>query len=408
MASLDGSRLHVEVEREDDRYHRQTLISWWDQARLRDATFLVVGAGALGNELVKNLALVGAGTIIVVDLDRVENSNLARCVFFRDGDEERYKAEVVAERARELNPNVAIVPLVGDVRLRAGLGVFADADVVLGGLDNREARLFVNQACWKTSTPWVDGAIEGLMGVARVFDPPDSACYECTLGERDFEILASRRTCSLLSREELLEGKVPTTATTSSIVAAIQVQEAIKLLHRDELGAPALAGAGYQFVGLTHESYVVRYDRRDECLSHDTYALDEAVIVAANPTFDELLKLARDQLGEDAVLDLEHEIVLGASCSACQASAEIRKPVYALVAGQGRCPGCGNHWQLEFLHSIDGSEPRVVGLRPSDLGLPPADIVVGRNGFDRMFLLLTGEETAVHVATGQAPAEVAT
>lgn len=406
MASLDGSRLHVEVEREDDRYHRQTLISWWDQSRLRGATFLVVGAGALGNELVKNLALVGAGTIIVVDLDRVENSNLARCVFFRDGDEGRYKAEVVAERAREMNPDVDIVPLVGDVRLRAGLGVFAATDVVLGGLDNREARLFVNQACWKTSTPWVDGAIEGLMGVARVFDPPEGACYECTLGERDFEILASRRTCSLLSREELLEGKVPTTATTSSIVAGIEVQEAIKLLHRDELGPPSLAGAGYQFVGLTHESYVVRYARRDECLSHDTYDLGEAVLVDPNPTFDELLELVRDRLGQDGVLEFEHEIVLGASCSACQARTEIRRPVYALEAGQGLCPECGNHWQLEFMHSIDGSDSGVLGLRPSDLGLPPADVVVGRSGFDRVFLLLTGDEKAVHLAVGHQPAEI--
>ena len=82
---------------------------------------------------------------------------------------------------------------VGDVRLRAGLGVFGAVDVVLGGLDNREARLYVNQACWKTATPWVDGAIEGLMGVMRVFVPPDSACYECTMSERDHELLAARR-----------------------------------------------------------------------------------------------------------------------------------------------------------------------------------------------------------------------
>ena len=398
MTSLDSKRLLLDVDAEDGRYHRQTLISWWDQSRLRDARILVVGAGALGNELVKNLVLVGVGTIVVADLDRVENSNLARCIFFREGDEGRYKAEIVAERARELNPQAQIVPLIGDVRLRAGLGVFAEVDVVLGGLDNREARLFVNQACWKTSTPWVDGAMEGLLGLVRVFDPPDSACYECTLGERDFEILASRRTCSLLSRDEMLAGKVPTTATTSSVVAGMQVQEAIKLLHREELGEPALAGAGYQFVGLTHDSYVVRYSRRDDCMSHDTYELERVEVVDLDPTFGDLLKLAREKLGANALLELEHEVVLGASCGACGESAEIRRPTYGLKAGEGICPRCGNQWQLHFAHSVEADDDELLGLRPTDLRLPPADIVVGRANFDRVYFLLTGGQSAIEAA----------
>jgi adenylyltransferase/sulfurtransferase len=399
VASSEGNRLQLDVEAEDGRYHRQTLISWWDQSRLREACVLVVGAGALGNELVKNLALVGVGTVVVCDLDRVENSNLARCVFFREGDEGRFKAEVVAERAQELNPDTRVVALVGDVRLRAGLGLFAQADVVLGGLDNREARLFVNQACWKTSTPWVDGAIEGLFGLVRVFCPPESACYECTLGEKDYEILASRRTCALLSRDEMLEGKVPTTATTSSIVAGMQVQETVKLLHRDELGESALAGAAFQFVGLTHDSYVVRYGRREECMSHDTYALADAAVVDADPTFAELLALAREKLGADALLELEHEIVLGASCSACGASTVIRRPVYALGAGHGVCHECGNQWQLQFAHALESDDSELLALHPSDLGLPPADVVVARAGFERAFFLLTGGRSALEVAS---------
>jgi adenylyltransferase/sulfurtransferase len=402
MSRDEKTRKRLEVDVGEGRYHRQTLISWWDQSRLRDARVLVVGAGALGNELVKNLVLVGVGTIILADFDRVENSNLARCVFFRSGDEGRNKAEVVAERAGELNPEVQVVPLVGDVRLRAGLGVFAEVDVVLGGLDNREARLFVNQACWKTSTPWIDGAIEGLMGLVRVFDPPDSSCYECTLSQADFEILASRRTCALLSRDDMLAGKVPTTATTSSVVAGVQVQEAVKLIHRDELGDPALAGAGYNFVGLTHDSYVVTYPRRGDCLSHDTYELDDVQVVDVDPTFGELLALAQQALGDTAVLDLEHEVVLGASCGSCGESSKIQQPIYALSAGRGICATCGNQWQLHFTHSIDGTQPDLLELRPSDLGLPPADIIVGRAGFDRTYFLLTGHRKAVEIAASTA------
>lgn len=388
-----SERTEVGFEDENDRYHRQNLISWWDQDRLANATVLVVGAGALGNELVKNLALMGIGRVVVIDLDRIENSNLARCVFFRESDEGEYKAEVLARRARELNPAIEIVPVVGDVRVAAGLALYADVDVVLGGLDNREARLFVNQACWKTTTPWVDGAIEGLMGAARVFCPPHSACYECTMSERDHELVAARRTCALLTRDDMLAGKVPTTATTASIVAAVQVQEAVKLLHRERLGEPALAGGGFQYVGTSHESYPVVYGRREDCLSHDTYDLAGGRVVPADVTFGELLEEARTALGEHAVLDLEHEIVLGAECQSCGSSEEIHEPIVALTGGRGLCPQCGNQWRLQMTHSIEPGDP-LLARRPGDLGLPPGDVITGRSGLDRIFFVLTGDRPA--------------
>lgn len=386
-------RPQVAVEDENDRYHRQSLISWWDQERLANATILVVGAGALGNELVKNLALVGIGRILVADLDRIENSNLARCVFFRESDEGEPKATTLARRAAELNPDVEVIPLVGDVRLTAGLGLFRDVDVALGGLDNREARQFVNQACWKTGTPWVDGAIEGLMGVVRVFVPPDTACYECTMSERDHELVAARRTCALLSRDDMLAGKVPTTATSASVVAAMQAQEAVKLLHRERLGDPVLAGAGFQFVGTSHDSYVVRYPRREGCLAHDTYELAPDAVAEPETTFGELLARARERLGDEAILELEHELVLGASCGACGHNESILRPVTALGAGRGLCPECGNSWHLDFAHAID-DDSELLAMTAADLGLPPADVVVGRAGFERCFFALTGDRPA--------------
>jgi adenylyltransferase/sulfurtransferase len=82
-----------------DRFDRFRLIGWWDQDRLSQARVLVIGAGALGNEIVKNLALLGIGHVFVADRDRVENSNLSRSILFREQDCGRPKAEVVAQRA---------------------------------------------------------------------------------------------------------------------------------------------------------------------------------------------------------------------------------------------------------------------------------------------------------------------
>src|SRR6202453_1238340 len=89
---------------DDDRFHRFSLIGWWDQQKLRDAKVLVVGAGALGNEIVKNLALLGIGNILIADLDRIENSNLSRSVLYRKKDNGRFKAEVAARAAKEIYP----------------------------------------------------------------------------------------------------------------------------------------------------------------------------------------------------------------------------------------------------------------------------------------------------------------
>src|SRR6185437_13466903 len=87
-----------------DPFDRFRLISWWDQAKLSNAKVLVVGAGALGNEIIKNLALLGVGNLFVADLDLIENSNLSRSILFRESDNGAFKAEVAARRAKEIFP----------------------------------------------------------------------------------------------------------------------------------------------------------------------------------------------------------------------------------------------------------------------------------------------------------------
>ena len=230
LTFLDGTESSFVID-DDDRYSRLRLIPWWRQERLAAAKVLVVGAGALGNEVLKNLALLGIGTTYVIDLDAIEPSNLSRSVLFRASDGGRPKAQVAAERAREINPEIAFHWLRGDVITDVGLGLFADVDVVIGCLDNREARLWVNRQCWKVGTPWVDSGIQEIQGVVKVFVPPDSACYECAMTARDYQLLNLRYSCPLLSREQILEGKVPTAPTIASMMAALEVQEALKIIH---------------------------------------------------------------------------------------------------------------------------------------------------------------------------------
>jgi molybdopterin/thiamine biosynthesis adenylyltransferase len=395
QGSSDVALVVSSAEIEEDRYSRLRLIHWWDQDRLSRARVLVVGAGALGNELIKNLALLGVGRVYVTDMDSMESSNLSRSVLFRAGDEGTPKSELVARRAGEINADTQVVPWVANVCRDIGLGVFRDVDVVIAGLDNREARLFINQACWKVNTPWIDGAIEVLMGVARVFVPGVGACYECTMSDIDYELLNKRRSCALLARADADAGKVPTTPTTASVIAGIEVQEFVKLLHHDR-GLPTLTGKGFVFNGLTHDSYVVEYREKPDCLSHDRYeGIQELPMSARATTVGEVLDWIEDKLGQGAVLDLERELVVGLECDPCSVTTPGMWHLGTLTEDEARCPLCGAVRKPKFTHTIERGQG-YDECRLIEMGIPPYDIITGRLGAeDRVHGLLAADRAEV-------------
>lgn len=350
---------------DSDRYGRLRLISWWRQEKLAAAKILVVGAGALGNEVLKNLALLGAGRVFIIDFDAIETTNLTRSVLFRAGDAGRSKAEAAAAAVRALNPDVRPCVLNGNVITDLGLGVFAEMDVVIGCLDNREARLWINRQCWKVGKPWVDGAIQEISGVVKVFVPPASACYECAMTEADYRLLNLRYSCPLLRREDLAEGKVPTAPTIASIIAGLETQEALKLLH----GLPVQAGAAFVFNGESNNFYTTRFQRREDCLSHETYPEPKGLPFGASSPAAALLK----SLGGSSLL-LDRDLLVSLSCPPCGERRSILRPLLLVSHKEGTCPKCGQAMRPEIIHEVESSSP--LAAEPlCRLGVPPFDIV---------------------------------
>src|SRR4051812_46100661 len=154
------TRLDFQTEREATF----KLIDWFDVERVHAANILVVGAGAIGNEVLKNLALLGVGNIYILDRDTVELSNLSRSILYRAVDAGQPKALTAARALQEINPNVAARGKVGDLRFDVGLGVLRRMDVVVGCLDNIEARFRLNRDCRKMGRPWIDAGIGSLNG----------------------------------------------------------------------------------------------------------------------------------------------------------------------------------------------------------------------------------------------------
>ena len=104
-------------DRTRDRYHALTISTVWDREKVRGSRALVVGAGALGNEVAKNLSMMGVALIVAVDRDTVEMANLTRSIFFRESDHGQSKVTALAARLREFNPDVEVIPLHGDLEV---------------------------------------------------------------------------------------------------------------------------------------------------------------------------------------------------------------------------------------------------------------------------------------------------
>jgi molybdopterin/thiamine biosynthesis adenylyltransferase/DNA-binding transcriptional regulator YhcF (GntR family) len=393
--------LHVPNLRRD-RLGTFDFISWWEHDKVQAAKIMIVGAGALGNEVLKNLALMGAGNLFVVDFDTIEAANLSRSVLFRAQDTGQKKAEVAARRVKQLNPDVNVQFFHGDVNTDLGLGVFRRMDVVVGCLDNREARLSVNRFCYWLNKPWVDGAIQELFGLARVFVPGEGACFECTLTEQARRDMSLRYSCPLLARQNILLGKVPTTPTISSIIGGIQSQDALKLLHN----LPVAAGKVFHFNGLTNESRITAYVEREDCESHWVYGeiTELAERRAADTTLAQMLDIARAELGKGAVLELDQELVLSLQCHVCQTESEVLKPVSRVSLEEGRCPACGELREVQMTHVITGEEP-FLDRTLLAIGVPALHILRARNNEEYRFYELTGDlEETLHFSHFGKPA----
>lgn len=379
----------VITDPDTDRYHTFGYISWWQQEVVRNATVLVIGAGALGNEVIKNLTLMGIGNILIADFDTIEDSNLSRSVLFRASDRGRRKVDAAADGVKALNPDVKVKAWHGDINYEMGLGVFRHVDAVVGCLDNREARLSINRFSWAVNRPWVDGAIQELMGIVRVFRPGDGACYECTLTDLDYQIINLRYSCPLLARQDILQGKVPTTPTSASIVAAFQTQEALKLLHDMEVQP----GKALMINGLTNDIYLTEYPVKEFCMSHST--LDPIVelpdATAAGTTLSELLAIARERLGPEAVLEFDSELVVAMVCHNCQTEEPVFKRMARLYEDAAVCPTCGGRRDMRLTHRITGDEA-FLDRTLEGVDVPPLGIIRARNGSDRVYYELTGDK----------------
>ncbi len=278
----------------------------------------------------------------------------------------------------------------GDVINDLGLGIFAEVDVVIGCLDNREARLWVNRQCWKATTPWVDSGIQEIQGVVKVFVPPDSACYECAMTARDYQLLNVRYSCPMLRRDQILEGKVPTAPTIASMMAALEVQEALKLIH----GLPVAAGSALVFNGVTNQFYSTQLpasarlpEPRDlpRCRSAgDRPATRRPRSCSTSP----------DRMAGPLTLALERDLVTTIDCPAARPDKRFSARGRPSARRGRRARRADVAGRPELISSVEEGSPEA-GLPLAKLGIPPYDIVRVDGAAGSGFFLLAGDRSPV-------------
>ena len=206
-----------------ERYSRQILfngIGQEGQRRLFESRAAIIGCGALGSAQAEALARAGVGKLRIIDRDFVEASNLQRQTMFTEHDakERLPKAIAAVKHIGEINSEVRAEPQILDVNHTNIERLIDQCDVVLDGTDNFATRYLINDACVKHQINWIYGAAVGSYGVSMTIRPGLTPCLRCVFEEAPPAVSAP--TCDTAG----------VIMPIISVVAAVQVTEALKLL----------------------------------------------------------------------------------------------------------------------------------------------------------------------------------
>jgi molybdopterin/thiamine biosynthesis adenylyltransferase len=221
---------------DSDIYDRHKRIKGWDQSKISNSTVMVIGVGAIGNELVKNLVLIGIGKIILIDYDFINPSNLNRCILFNieNAQQKVYKVDAVKDACNKLNPRVEIITVKKDLN-EIDKAFYKQSDVICSCVDNIEARLEANNYAFYYDIPFVDSGIDEFYGtVQSVYSGVnEAACLQCNVSEMDLKLMWKKFSCTgqeLDNKDGETIGIIPAIITTTSIIGGLQSQQVLKFI----------------------------------------------------------------------------------------------------------------------------------------------------------------------------------
>ncbi len=250
---------------DETRYSRQILIPEWNQEKMENSCVLIAGVGAIGSYVGTILASAGVKKLILIDMDKIEVSNLNRQLLYTDNDVGQYKAEVAAKKLEKLNPTLAIT-FYNKKMEEVPKSVYESSTVIIACLDTFIGRRWINSMAVNLKKSLVLGGMFAFLGDVQVVIPFETPCFECQplvseeeLAQACTPIGEERR--KRQEEEHAEEAKLPAVSTLSAIIGGLMAQEALKLIQG--IGKPI---ENYLFYdGLNNAFTDLKLARNKEC-----------------------------------------------------------------------------------------------------------------------------------------------
>lgn len=397
---------------------RQERIPGFSQDVLNNARIFVSGAGATGCHIIQNLGLLGSKYIFLADLDRIEDSNLSRNCLHTKADVGKEKAAVAAAAFERLNVLDGKADFYSGNIFTLGEGVFRRCDIVMGCLDNMQARIYTSRLCKLLRKPYIDVGIEALDWTRAVFSPdPAEPCFACVMSEREFtyELAQHRNSCDVSRKIAEKEEKIPTIVLSAAEVAASAAGEMLRVLHHqaDPNSILPKPNAGMKFYTFHNDKAMsVTLSRRETCpnhVSYDDFGGVRETPMSAHWTLRNVLQWVEENYGSGYYLSTEKDSVIVAKgfcttgfCKSCGKPIDIFKNQFYTYERDLLCPECKEKAMptvrlsnaTVIYHFDNALDDRILKMTLVELGIPLAHILEFDNENDEtmpLFLELTAD-----------------
>jgi molybdopterin/thiamine biosynthesis adenylyltransferase len=232
-------------ERELERYKRQILLFGNEgQERLKKAHVFIAGAGGLGSPVAIYLAVAGVGTITIVDMDTVDQSNLNRQILHTDRDIGKKKTVSAIAKLREYNLDITINAIDTTITADNIHELVGRADGIVDAMDNYPIRYLLNRVALDKKVPFFHGGIRGFYGQATTIIPGKTPCLECIFPKAP--------------PKEVF----PVVGATPGVIGTIQATEVIKYLTKH---GDLLAGRLFIWDGLAAKAEEIAIEKNPSC-----------------------------------------------------------------------------------------------------------------------------------------------
>lgn len=362
-----------------DYFTRQEMVIGQETGeKIKNTSILVIGAGAGGNELLKNLLLMGYGHFTIVDFDYIEDSNLSRTTLFRKADIGKSKALIAAERLKELSlhENPVITGIHGNIIYDVGPGIFIRHDIVVCCVDTLKARAYINDWCVRLKKPFFEMGFENMNVDISFFDPAmeNSPCLREIIGQGEFTEM--RNSCSGLKIQDVHLSHIPSIQVASAMAGVLVATEIVKYLQ----GKSSLQNKILQYYGMQQRMIVFDIDRSSQCLLHCEPPFEYTKIPIDNhSTVHDFLQCVNTELHDYFMLSLPERFVLNGFCEGCNKEIVFNKRYSVIFDRQRWCADCqglqecnySGRWEIISELHLKIKDQHLLHKKLSELGVAP-------------------------------------